>query len=466
MEYETKRSRMFFSPQIIKWLKILIVIKFIFLVVGALAPFNHPHIWRQTDTLSVSYRYYLRWFVEKDTSNYLLPAILYSGDAKGIMPMEFPLLNILTAPFFIFGVEFGRIFAQWSLIVFCFVATYHATKIFKDYTYNEIPIALSIMFFPLISLSGNYIGRFMPDYLSFILGFLSIGYFLKEKRVISFFLLSLSLLIKPPSVIVLLTLLIFERDLRKLSREIKWILPALLICFLYYVKGMDYLKGLSDSPLLYKTALPNPFAAFMSFILSPKEILSLLAGKTIGFFLLPFVVIVGFWHFMSKKESPFSFIWVILLCQMIIIAIIDGSHSFVHYYYFIGMTPLLSLFFLEVILKIEKKWLLIVSLIILSIYNVERGIYRIQPIFKENIYTDCRKLKAETKEVSWGQGVVFRASSENYPEIGMCFGERTGGKHSPYGIFKKDSQIPDDCFPIGIGTYFTVAKCSKGVTSF
>jgi hypothetical protein len=462
MNIEINKTKQFFPPQLIIWLKILLVIKFIFLAVGALAPFNHPHIWRQTDTLSVSYRYFLRWFIEKDSSNYLLPAILSTGNANGIMPMEFPVLNLITAPFFIFGIEYGRIFSQWFLIAFCFFATYHAFKIFQGYIYNKIPISLSIMLFPLMILSGNYIGRFMPDYLSFILGFLSIGYGLKGKKWIAFFLLSLSLLIKPTSIIVLLVFLVFEKNFRALLKEIKWTLPAIFICLLYYTKGVDYLKELSDTALLYKTGLPNPFDAFLSFFLSPREILDFLAQKTIGFFILPLILIVGTVNYLIKRESPFSLIWLLLLFQMLIIALIDGAHSFIHYYYFIGMSPLLSLSLLEVIYKVEQKWLWIAVLIILTISNVERGIYRVQPIFKnENIYTDCKKLKAELKEVPWGQGLIFRSSQEKYPEIGLCFGERTGGTNSNFGIFINDSQIPDGCFIIGKGAFFTVIQCGK-----
>ena len=79
---------------------VLVFVKILSAGLHSFSPFVHPHIKRQSDTLGLSLRYWLRWSVEEDQFNPLVPALLSSGDSRGISPTEFPLLNLITAPAF------------------------------------------------------------------------------------------------------------------------------------------------------------------------------------------------------------------------------------------------------------------------------------------------------------------------------------------------------------------------------
>jgi hypothetical protein len=71
-------------------LQVFVVLKLALLTLACFTPFTHPHIVRQTDTMSVALRYYLRFFVEEGGHHHFLPALLSAGDQYGLAPMEFP----------------------------------------------------------------------------------------------------------------------------------------------------------------------------------------------------------------------------------------------------------------------------------------------------------------------------------------------------------------------------------------
>src|SRR4051812_35303279 len=87
----------------------LLALRFGALLFGAFLPLGFPDVWRQITTLGISMRYWSRWNLEPGAEHLLLPAVLDSGDGQGFMPMEFPILNLLTAPFFAMGPYWGRV---------------------------------------------------------------------------------------------------------------------------------------------------------------------------------------------------------------------------------------------------------------------------------------------------------------------------------------------------------------------
>jgi len=71
-----------------KLILIIFAIRFCGVLIRAFGELTHPHIWRQTDTLGMSMRYYLRFTREigESFSHKLLPAVLQSGDGNGVLP--------------------------------------------------------------------------------------------------------------------------------------------------------------------------------------------------------------------------------------------------------------------------------------------------------------------------------------------------------------------------------------------
>jgi hypothetical protein len=100
-------------------LQVFVVLKLALLTLACFTPFTHPHIVRQTDTMSVALRYYLRFFVEEDGHHHFLPALLSAGDQYGLAPMEFPVLNLLFSPVFALPMPYALYCAQLALTALC-----------------------------------------------------------------------------------------------------------------------------------------------------------------------------------------------------------------------------------------------------------------------------------------------------------------------------------------------------------
>lgn len=95
----------------------LLIIRLISGIFYSLEPIHGLHIWRQTDVLSVAYSYYLRFFVEGNFSHFLLPSVLNTDNGEfSIVRMEFPFVNFIISPTFIFGSYWGRVVANLIII--------------------------------------------------------------------------------------------------------------------------------------------------------------------------------------------------------------------------------------------------------------------------------------------------------------------------------------------------------------
>mgnify|MGYP005858824559 CR=1 FL=1 len=108
-------------------------------------PLVRPHLGPQVDTMGVALRYFNRWTIEDGTAGFLLPAVLNSGDTLGIMTMEFPLINILTAFGFGMGVECGRVFAFVILYLIVLVLYFCNILVWNNKIIAGIPAQNAIL---------------------------------------------------------------------------------------------------------------------------------------------------------------------------------------------------------------------------------------------------------------------------------------------------------------------------------
>ncbi|RZA05988.1 MAG: hypothetical protein EOP11_11465, partial [Proteobacteria bacterium] len=152
-----------------------ISVRTLVLAVGAFLPLTLPETWRQTDTLGVALRYWLRFTVEPTSAPRWLPAVLNGGDTNGVMPMEFPLLNLLTAPAFAAGPYYGKALAILLHLGLCLGLTLANAWIWRGIKVGRARASTAMLLLPLLSFSANYYGRFMPDYLSMLLVLSAVG---------------------------------------------------------------------------------------------------------------------------------------------------------------------------------------------------------------------------------------------------------------------------------------------------
>lgn len=231
------------KTNLIKVLFFLLLIRFISACIYCFMPINAPQNWRQTDTIGVSLSYWIRWSTDTNSNvPWYMPSVLNSGDTTGVMPMEFPLLNIINAPFFYFGPYWGRVLSGLFVCFIILSLILINLKIWKNIKIQNIPVFESILLFSFFSYSAPFLYRFMPDPISVLLCLTSVGITWKKKIFILPFILStIGLLMKPTSIIIFALYLSHENRFKK-SINFIWMFPSIIIAYLYYIYGVKYIS--------------------------------------------------------------------------------------------------------------------------------------------------------------------------------------------------------------------------------
>jgi hypothetical protein len=134
-----------------------------------------------------------------------------------------------------------------------------------------------------------------------------------------------------------------------------------------------------------------------------------------------------------------------------LIAGLDGPHGFVHDYYFIGLAPTSALILWWIFTQQWPKWVIAALFVGVLIPTAELSLMDMRPLYKSELRDQlllpqaCEMLKSNHPEAPWGKGAVFRTVKEEYPSLGLCFGEREGSTTAPYGFFWKWEAIPAGC---------------------
>ena len=235
------------KTNLVKVLFLFLFIRFISACIYCFMPINAPQNWRQTDTIGVALSYWIRWQTDSNfTVPWYLPSVLNSGDTNGIMPMEFPLLNIMSAPFFYFGPYWGRALSGLFVCLIVLSLIIINLKIWKNIKIQEIPVFESILLFSVFSYSAPFLFRFMPDPISVLLCLSSVGIAWNEKKFILPFILStIGLLMKPTSIIVFVLYLAHENRFKK-SINFIWMFPSIIIAYFYYTFGVKYISSFQE----------------------------------------------------------------------------------------------------------------------------------------------------------------------------------------------------------------------------
>ena len=108
------------------------------------------------------------------------------------------------------------------------------------------------------------------------------------------------------------------------------------------------------------------------------------------------------------------------------IALLDGDHAFIHDYYFTGLSLSTSLIFIFFLQKAPKA-LVVLSLSILSLFQLERGFYETRQIFENNIWKQCSQILNQNLLVNYDK---VDSKFSPYPTIGLCLGKIQNAKSS------------------------------------
>lgn len=452
---------------------------------------DNPHTWRQVDTLGVAMRYWMQWTIEGRAT--LLPAVLNSGDTSGIMPMEFPFLNVVLAPLFAFGPWYGRYLACFATVLLHTSLVLANIRIWKNHSLlSGNPRAFLLV--PIVGVGAIYISRVIPDFLATSLVFLGIGLTWKPvgrvRFTIAILTCMLGVLIKPISVVMFALFLLHPefavwRGINRVSlmacaKKGVFVICSMIPCIIYYTLGLTYLKGLQETNGRFGIEREGPIQNLLSLTtLSIHDVVSFLADTFFFdasiFMMLPlFTMLV-----IQKKFHAFRLLFVLIL-QIIACFAIDGKHAVVHTYYFLSTLPICCLLFWEITasayyqfensrgkIRVLYVCLILVNALGFLISFSQRLLFDIRtalPSFAPRIAvldSECKLLKSHNKDVPWKSAYVFRTAWTPYPYIGLCLGEREYSTTSEWGVFSTNQLIPFGCTIVDKTRSLTLVRCKS-----
>ena len=443
----------------------------------AFFPYSVPHVWRQTDTLGVGIRYAQRWVEGSGGWDFWLPSVLNASTSLGIMPMEFPLYNFLLAFGYFLNWEDGARYASlltyaWGLLLWGGILW-----VWRKHRILGMPAARIWLLLPILGQSWIYWFKVMPDFTAMAFVLIACGYAWEDEwhgKWLALCFAALGLLIKPP-VCIGLALLLLGNKKYKLVRHIPWILASLCVTMAYYTKGLDFIRLYMEGDReLFAVQLHTPWSQWVSLLTAWKEILLFFYDGMLfpgGLFCL--LLLYGQPHPAAQSMKK---VGLVLLLQFIAIVSLDGGHSFTHRYYYIGMSPLLCV---GVYLTFSSLWVrwnpTRVQLVYVWVFGVlwlgaliDRFGQDLLPVWQEHSarhkfppFSQCRILRQRHPEFPWQQGAHFRSDAEIYPLLGVCFGERQGGKQGAWGFYWIDTIIPVGCREIDKTEAVKLVQCEE-----
>lgn len=432
----------------------LVGFKFFYLLCRVFAPFSLPHVFRQTDTMSVSLRYYSRWFLESEQHLLWAPAVLTSGDKYGLVGMEFPFLNIFTAWPFVFDIYWARGFAFAMYLLVASGLTLYTYHKWKNIEWQGIPLKLGVLIYCLVGISSTYVGKFMPDYLAFSFVMLSIPYFIQNKYFKFGGLFVLGCLIKPTAIAALSVLFLLV-PLGALIKRSYWIIAGIVIVLIWYKGVVPYIIRQSDVEQLFYIQLASPFASLLESLKNTSELSSLLFKRVLPLFIL---VLGWVYCFIGKHKKALRSIFLVMVLNLMFIFMLAGPTTYVHEYYHMGLSFLSSLVFL--CLLRENKILCSLLMLIVGVRLIQDGVHELKHYGdKRNHYAECEQILTDFPEIQ--KDLKIQSSKEPFPKTGLCLGKVQNSINANYGVFYTNDTTPERCVQLKSYTLFKVAKCGS-----
>ncbi len=368
--------------------QIIIILISIF-VATSLQRFSiHPsgaHTYRQSDTIGMSMMFaqelQTRGIAALDFIIY--PQVLQKGLSDGINASEFPLLNVITGPFYLFGSPWMGVFLSSLFILLLNLYTsYHYLPRLLRFWKVEIDGKMGMLLWFAAPTLAQQTNTIMPEGLAFPLMIIGICLILRapqkwNQSLLGILFCNLGVAVKPTLIITLagvIALLIIKENRKYSLRYVMATLMSIVLPAYWYTVHAKNILSFAQGPQIFALAHFDPLTQLKEVGLT--GVLGLMKDQLNQGGLPMFVgwiwVVVAL---LSREWIPL----LLYLLALIAAICLDGTHIAVHSYYFIG-TCLFSLLLMTRVLARTQKHLalhrfLFILLIWGVIYNIRLNVW-------------------------------------------------------------------------------------------
>lgn len=394
----------------------LILLKSLVVLVSAALPLSGTHTFRQTDTLGVTLRYWLRWTQEAELHWPLFPAVLNPGDQYGITPTEFPIINIFFAPLFSLGIEPGRLLVTVLFSSACLYLLYLNHKHWRTESVLGIQIKSSALLLLIFGCAQMYFDKYIPDIMAFLLFNLACALSWSKNRWKSSLLLAtLALLIKP-TVITAAGILLFQTPKNILRHCLRWILPAFILTLIYYTFGTSLIRQASDIAPLFNYEIRHPLESLTMMWSDRAELPKFLSKSIFTVYIIYPMILFALLQAKSRQYTQL-FLFSVIALQILPVFLLSGDLTFDHQYYFIGTSMVVCVAFRHFLDKAPRV-LATLAVLALTIHTIEQGIHTLRPLTREHLWSECRQLRTFLPRDT----VYVNMKNEIPPTLALCMG--------------------------------------------
>lgn len=446
----------------------ILAVRFVGAIVTILFPITAPHTWRQVDTMATALRYANRWTIETSDVSWWVPAVLNSGQTRGIMAMEFPVLDMLGALGFVTGgknIDLGRSLAQGLIVTLVIGLIYLAGRVWRDAEQKPEGMVHAALVAASCSFAIPFTAKFMPDISAMLLALIGTAgiWRLRPWGALS---LALALLIKPTSGIVAALLLLHPEHLRIWGRQCLWVALALIPAGIWYLEVTPYLKTLQELPSLFELFQDRDALSWLAkFWFSPEmwDLFSFHLVFQFGWILLLLALI--FTKDRARRMLMLK-LWGVAAIQGSLIGILSGHHARLHAYYLVGAAPTLALLIYQAWHAMPWRWARVLLALGMFIHVSEAAVADMSGLWNatqgSSWFAECRDLREKNPDAPWHQGIPWRTPKEEYPLIDLCIGERGQSAVGEWGVFRTEQTTPPDCIDVAATKRLKLFHCRPG----
>ncbi len=366
-----------------------IILTGVFAVTSVQRFWVHPsggHTHRQSDTIgmSVAFAEQVRERGLKAIDFLIYPRILQHGFRDGINASEFPLLNVIGGIGFLIGSNpWVGVFLSSLLILLIniYVAYTHLPKLLRAWNIEVSGAACLLLWFAggTLASQANIV---MPEGIAFPLVIAGVVHFLQARNRLPLawgvLLCSLGIAAKPTVVIVLGAVLVLPKLTRKYRTQWKTLLLGCVLSIIFptwwYTSHTKHILSFAEGPQIFALASFNPIGNLNE--VGMNGLISLLRREPHQGQLPMFVG----WFFMITALALGEWIPVVLYLLSLVFAVsLDGTHIYVHDYYFIGTCVFAMILMARVLGAVQKHhYLKILTVIFLTwgvLFNIRSNVW-------------------------------------------------------------------------------------------